>query len=33
MKNLSEVSIHNPVLVWDFIILVAMPGIFSYMKL
>ena len=33
MKNLSEVSIHNRVLVWYFIILVAIAGIFSYMKL
>lgn len=33
MRNLSEVSIHNRVLVWYFIILVAIAGIFSYMKL
>ena len=33
MKNLSEVSIHNRVLVWYFIILIAIAGIFSYMKL
>lgn len=28
MKNLSEVSIHNRVLVWYFIILIAIAGIF-----
>ena len=33
MRNLSEVSIHNRVLVWYFIILIAIAGIFSYMKL
>ena len=33
MRNLSEVSLHNRVLVWYFIILVAIAGVFSYIKL
>lgn len=33
MRNLSEVSLHNKYLVWYFIIVVAIAGIFSYMKL
>ena len=33
MKNLSELALKNKVLVWYFIILVAIAGVFSYMKL
>lgn len=33
MRNLSEVSLKNKALVWYFIILIAVAGIFSYMKL
>lgn len=33
MRNLSEVSLRNRALVWYFIILVAIAGIFSYIKL
>ena len=33
MRNLSEVSLRNRALVWYFIILVAIAGVFSYVKL
>ncbi len=33
MKNLTEVSLNNRVLVWYFIIITAIGGIFSYTKL
>ena len=33
MRNLSEVALKHRVLVWYFIILVAIAGVFSYMKL
>ncbi|WP_301859138.1 efflux RND transporter permease subunit [uncultured Megasphaera sp.] len=33
MRNLSELSLKNRVLVWYFIILIAVAGIFSYIKL
>ena len=33
MKNLTEVSLNNRVLVWYFIIVTAIGGIFSYVKL
>lgn len=33
MRNLSEVSLRNRALVWYFIILVAIAGVFSYIKL
>ncbi len=33
MKNLSELALKNKVLVWYFIIIVAIAGVFSYMKL
>lgn len=33
MRNLSELALHNRYLVWYFIIVVAIAGIFSYMKL
>jgi len=33
MRNLSEISLKNKSLVWYFIIVVAIAGIFSYMKL
>lgn len=33
MRNLTEVSLKNKYLVWYFIIVVAIAGIFSYMKL
>ena len=33
MKNLSELALKNKVLVWYFIVIVAIAGVFSYMKL
>lgn len=33
MRNLSELSLKNKSLVWYFIIVIAIAGIFSYMKL
>lgn len=33
MRNLSEVALKNKVLVWYFIVMIAIAGIFSYMKL
>jgi multidrug efflux pump subunit AcrB len=33
MKNLSEIALKNRSLVWYFIIVIAIAGIFSYMKL
>ncbi|MCH4167199.1 MAG: efflux RND transporter permease subunit [Megasphaera sp.] len=33
MRNLSEIALRNKYLVWYFIIVVAIAGIFSYMKL
>lgn len=33
MKNLSELALKNKVLVWYFIVIIAIAGIFSYMKL
>lgn len=33
MRNLSELALHNKYLVWYFIIVVAIAGVFSYMKL
>lgn len=33
MRNLSETALKNKVLVWYFIVLIAVAGVFSYMKL
>ena len=33
MRNLSELALKNKVLVWYFIVIIAIAGIFSYMKL
>lgn len=33
MRNLTEVSLKNKALVWYFIIMIALAGIFSYLKL
>ena len=33
MRNLSELAIKNRTLVWYFIIVIAIAGVFSYMKL
>ena len=33
MRNLSEISLKNSVLVWYFIIITAIGGIFAYQKL
>ena len=33
MRNLTELSLKNKTLVWYFIVVIALAGIFSYMKL
>ena len=33
MRNLSELALKNKVLVWYFIVIIAIAGVFSYMKL
>ena len=33
MRNLTEISLRNKALVWYFIIVIALAGAFSYMKL
>lgn len=33
MRNLTELSLKNKTLVWYFIVVIALAGVFSYMKL